>query len=463
MTVLEVLVGLAVGFSLLVLGPTMVQKLVQLGFKWTFWEPLYQKSLNAIAEQGLPLETPFALGDGFQAQLVPVIGHFLNRHRGAESQGMLLVVTSAVDFPFAATYYRAKPGSSTVIRDPDTIDQRFSFWKNRRAFYSFLDAPTRAFFDNHECLIEDATCSIVLVDFELDKVRDVKHIADALPALLTQVHALLARCLEAQLLADYPQRLGANEPVGLRQRALREWLIHPDAPDAVVPTPPAANQPMTHELLWYSLDLGFPLDTAKLDFLCQTERGARDEEACARFEKPLALLLFRHQRERRPAWILPLLSRPPLHPAVLAVLPRFPDPAYNAILIDLFSDQPNDPAPLQALFVADQAEVVDFLTGILSRGPLAAQKVAAAHLATHGNRAAMAALDTVRRRVSRKHRTDFDDAYLRLRQKLGPRRDVGALSLIQADSDCGTLSQADPVRGALSRPSPHPSESNHDA
>ncbi len=164
--------------------------------------------------------------------------------------------------------------------------------------------------------------------------------------------------------------------------------------------------------------------------------------------------------ERRITILQPLLQVNQGRQAVISVMAAYPAPAYNPDLITLFRDNPTDPAPLTALCVKDQADIIKFLIEVVRDGAHAAKTAAADQLGKHGDQAALFALKKLRNNHRGRTRAALNAAYQSLRQQLGPQLEVGAISPVQPGAIEGGLSVAATEVGTLA-PSDKPAQ--HDS
>lgn len=404
---------------------------------------LWQRRLKKLGSTLPTIDTPFPFLRGYQACLVEETDSFLRRKRKPGTRALLLHISGDAEmsaFAFDATGERHVEPNGMMWRNPDDLDQRCTFWGNKLAAYYFLDEPTRAFLDRHEFLISGKNLTLVLVDSEYDGLAALSRLPQEWPTIQHQVRTLLVRLLNANTLKAFPKRLAASEPVGFRRRALETWLLRPkNGADPVFPQT-GKHGGSSLEYLWFQLDQGVSLDQAILKRFHQIENLADETEAYDAFKKPLGLLLERQTPERRIALLQALFKLKQFRQAVVSVMAAYPEQAYNPDLIALYRDTPTDPAPLAALYVKDQADIIDFLIEVLSDGQKLAQRAAAAQLGAHGNQAAMIALNRLRREKKGRTRAACDAAFLSLREKLGIPAEMGALSLVQPDEHNGALS-----------------------
>ncbi len=425
--------------------------------KW-FITPLWKRRLAKIAPALPTIGTPFPFLRGYQACLVEESDYFLRRQRNPGRRALILRISGDEEmsaFAFDATNERPRERRDDLENEHGIRDLKCTFWGNEPAAYHFLDPPTRAFLDRHEFLISGKNLTLVLVDSELDGLAALSRLPDEWPILQHQVRALLVRLLNADTLKGFPKRLAPFEPVGFRRRALEAWLLRPKSSNDPVFPQTDKQGDSSLEYLWFQLDQGASLDKAMLDRLNQVRKLVDKIETYDAFEKPLRWLLERHTPERRITILQPLLQVNQGRQAVISVMAAYPAPAYNPDLITLFRDNPTDPAPLTALCVKDQADIIDFLIEVLSDAPKLAQRAAAAQLGVHGNQAAMIALNRLRREKKGRTRAACDAAFLSLREKLGIPDERGALSPVQPDEHNGALSPV-ALNGGTLEPSEKP-------
>lgn len=423
------------------------------------WYRRFQQELEIIDADVAPMDSPFLLMEGFSARFIPVTEHFLLGDCKPGTHALLLQVSADQDdvaFPFTAVYHRGSYAPGKTFSDPDTLDFRCKVDGDKLAFYAVLDPPIRVFLDRHDFAVSKKQFKIILIHSEADSFEKMGRLAADLPDLLDQVRQVLKRLTCATTAADFIQRLTAAEPQNLRHQALTTWLQRPRQQPAPRFYLPAGDSADTRELLWVRLDLGGPLEAAEWDKLWAEE--SEDPKALTEYSfcSNLKLLLKHQSEQRRYQTVLKLIDRRDTHASVATVLSEFRDPIFNDILTEIYRQNPDNSIPLCALTVPGHPEVLTFLIDVLRNGPLDAQETAASLLATDGDHAALCALAEVRVGLNRKHRREFDEAYLRLRQKLGPRRNAGALSSVEPDPNSGALSQADQFSGAPSAPTPTP-------